>query len=83
MGDPHVGRATALIGVGHSASGQTSACLNVMYAESIDGGKTWGTAIKVTDTATNPNYEQFGGRLVPFFGDYINVAAQGDTIGAV
>jgi hypothetical protein len=32
---------------------------------------------------TNPNFEQFGGRLVPFFGDYITVAAQGNTIGAV
>jgi hypothetical protein len=37
----------------------------------------------VTDTPTNLNYEQFGGRLVPFFGDYITVAAQGNTIGAV
>jgi hypothetical protein len=64
-------------------SGQTSPCLNVMYAESSDGGKTWSTPITVTGTATNPNYEQFGGRLVPFFGDYITVAAQGDTIGAV
>jgi Neuraminidase (sialidase) len=67
----------------NSASGHTSACLNVMYAESGDGGKTWGTPITVTGTPTNPNYEQFGGRLVPFFGDYITVAAQGDTIGAV
>jgi hypothetical protein len=67
----------------NSASGQASACLNVRYAESTDGGKTWGTSIQVTDTPTNPNYEQFGGRLVPFFGDYITVAAQGNTIGAV
>lgn len=67
----------------NSASGHTSACLNVRYAESADGGKTWGTSIQVTDTPTNLNYEQFGGRLVPFFGDYITVAAQGDTIGAV
>jgi hypothetical protein len=67
----------------NSASGHTSACLNVRYAESGDGGKTWGTSIQVTDTPTNLNYEQFGGRLVPFFGDYITVAAQGDTIGAV
>jgi hypothetical protein len=29
----------------------------------------------VTETPTNLNYEQFGGRLVPFFGDYITVAA--------
>jgi hypothetical protein len=67
----------------NSATGHTSACLNVRYAESTDGGKTWGTSIQVTDTPTNLNYEQFGGRLVPFFGDYITVAAQGTTIGAV
>jgi hypothetical protein len=67
----------------NSASGQTSACLNVRYAESGDGGKTWGTSVQVTDTPTNLDYEQFGGRLVPFFGDYITVAAQGNTIGAV
>ncbi len=67
----------------NSASGATYACLNVRYAESSDGGKTWGSSIQVTSTATNPNYEQFGGRLVPFFGDYITVAAQGNVIGAV
>jgi hypothetical protein len=67
----------------NSATGQTSACLNVRYAESADGGKTWGSSIRVTDKPTNLNYEQFGGRLVPFFGDYITVAAQGDTVGAV
>src|SRR5205814_2876624 len=58
-------------------------CLNVMYAASVDGGKSWGTPTTVTSTPTNLNYEQFGGRLVPFFGDYITVAAQGSTIGAV
>ena len=63
--------------------GATSACLNVRFAESADGGKTWGSSIQVTDTPTNPNYEQFGGRLVPFFGDYLTVAAQGNTIGVV
>jgi hypothetical protein len=67
----------------NSATGQTSACLNVRYAESTDGGRTWVASTQVTDTPTNLNYEQFGGRLVPFFGDYITVAAQGGTIGAV
>ncbi len=66
----------------NSATGHTSACLNVRYAESLDGGATWSPSTQVTDKATNPNYEQFGGRLVPFFGDYITVAAQGSTIGA-
>jgi hypothetical protein len=67
----------------NSATGHTSACLNVRYAESTDGGKTWGSSIQVTDKATNLNYEQFGGRRVPFFGDYITVAVHGSTIGAV
>src|SRR5262249_6262778 len=66
----------------NSATGQTTACLNVRYAESTDGGKTWSSSIQVTDTPTNLNYEQFGGRLVPFFGDYITVAAVGSTVGA-
>jgi hypothetical protein len=35
------------------------------------------------DRHPNPNLEQFGGRRVPFFGNYITVAAQEDTIGAV
>ncbi len=73
----------------NSASGATSACMNVRYAESADGGKTWGSSIQVTSTPTNPNYEQFGGRLVPFFGDYLTVAmqpataTQAETIGVV
>jgi hypothetical protein len=67
----------------NSATGMTSACLNVRFAESTDGGMTWGSSIQVTNTPTNPNYEQFGGRLVPFFGDYLTVAAQGDTVGVV
>lgn len=67
----------------NDANGATYACLDVRYAESSDGGKTWSSSIQVNDTPTNPNFEQFGGRLVPFFGDYITVAAVGDTIGTV
>jgi hypothetical protein len=65
----------------NSATGVGSSCLNVRYAESTNGGATW-TSTQVTDMPTNPNYEQFGGRLVPFFGDYIMVGAVGSTVGA-
>ncbi len=67
----------------NSASGATSACLNVRFAESSDGGQTWGSSVQVTDTPTNPNLEQFGGRRVPFFGDYLTLAAEGSTVGVV
>jgi len=67
----------------NDANGVTNACLNVRYASSSDGGKTWSTSIQVTDRAINPNLEQFGGRHVAFFGDYITASAVGDTIGAV
>ena len=66
----------------NSATGAGSACLNVRYAVSTDGGTTW-TSTQATDTPTNPNYEQFGGRRIPFFGDYIMVGAVGSTIAAV
>jgi hypothetical protein len=79
QGDPNYAATRAPC---NSAAGRTSACLNVRYAESADGGKTFGPSTQVTDAPINPNYEQFGGRLVPFFGDYITVAAQGDTVGA-
>ncbi len=37
---------------------------------------------RLTDVATNPNWEQFGGRTVPFAGDYLWIDAQaGQTFG--
>src|SRR5579864_584523 len=66
----------------NSPTGQGSKCLGVWYSSSGDGGATW-THTDLTDTLTNPNLEQFGGRLVPFFGDYIMVAAVGTSIQAV
>jgi hypothetical protein len=38
--------------------------------------------MQLTDALTNPNLEQFGGRRVPFFGDYIMVSAVGSSIQA-
>jgi hypothetical protein len=66
----------------NSATGVGSACLNVRYAESTDGGTSW-SSTAVTEVPTNPNFEQFGGRRVPFFGDYIMVGAVGSTVAAV
>ena len=62
--------------IGNDAAGNTVASLDVYGANSTDSGATWTTSsTPVTSTRSNPNYEQFGGRLVPFFGDYIMVSA--------
>jgi hypothetical protein len=65
----------------NSDTGAGSACLGVWYSASTDGGATWSHQ-ELTSALTNPNLEQFGGRLVPFFGDYIMVSAVGGSIAA-
>jgi hypothetical protein len=65
----------------NSPTGVGSACLGVWYSSSIDGGAHWSHQ-ELTSALTNPNLEQFGGRLVPFFGDYIMVSAVGSSIAA-
>jgi hypothetical protein len=65
----------------NSATGAGGKCLNVRYAVSTDGGAHWHSTL-VTDKPMNPNYEQFGGRKIPFFGDYIMVGAAGSTVAA-
>ena len=38
---------------------------------------TWSPATRVSDVTTNPNYEQFSGRTVPFGGDYLYISSVG------
>jgi hypothetical protein len=63
--------------IGNCAGGGTDAALDVFATSSTNGGNTWATATRVTDTTTNPNYEQFGNRAVPFAGDYLWVTSMG------
>src|SRR5919106_170683 len=53
--------------------------LDAVYATSVDDGTTW-TADVVSDVATMPQYEQFGNRDVPFFGDYNYVDAAAGSV---
>jgi len=66
----------------NSVTGVGSACLGVWYSTSTDGGASWSHQ-QLTDTLSNPNFEQFGGRRIPFIGDYIMVSAVGGSIAAV
>jgi hypothetical protein len=49
------------------------------YATSSDRGASF-TERLVSSAAQMPQYEQFGDRDIPFFGDYNSIAAVGDTV---
>jgi hypothetical protein len=50
-----------------------------VYARSTNAGATW-TKLIVSTAVTMPQHEQFGGRDVPFFGDYNYVDGVGSTV---
>jgi hypothetical protein len=69
--------------IGNEADGTLVPSLDVYASTSSDAGDTWSAeSTLLTDERTNPNYEQFAGRLVPFAGDYLWIdAQQGQTFG--
>jgi hypothetical protein len=64
--------------ISNCANGTTTASLDVYAAKSTDRGGTWTGQARVTDVGSNPNYEQFDNRQVPFAGDYLWVTSVGD-----
>lgn len=54
--------------------------VDAAYGTSSDGGGSWTTSL-VSDARTMPQYEQFGDRDLPFFGDYNYIdAADGSVL---
>jgi hypothetical protein len=62
--------------VGNDASGNVGPALDVYAATHPVSGGPWTAAARMSDLTTNPNYEQFGGRTVPFAGDYLWIDSQ-------
>ncbi|MDT4944826.1 MAG: hypothetical protein QOH14_1559 [Pseudonocardiales bacterium] len=63
--------------VGNDASGNVGPALDVYAATRAVSGGAWTAATRMSDVTTNPNYEQFGGRTVPFAGDYLWIDSKG------
>src|SRR3954453_4795719 len=64
--------------IGNFADGtQSAGALDVYASISSDRGANWAASTRLTDFASNPNWEQFGGRTVPFAGDYLWIDGQG------
>jgi hypothetical protein len=49
------------------------------YARSTNAGASW-TELLASSASQMPQYEQFGGRDLPFFGDYNYISAVGNTV---
>jgi hypothetical protein len=65
--------------VGNDSSGHVYDSLDVYASSSTEANPAaWTPAVRISDRSTNPNYEQFGGRTVPFAGDYLWI----DSVGA-
>jgi hypothetical protein len=68
--------------IGNEADGTVVPSLDVYASTSSDGGASWTPSVRVSDVTTNPNYEQFDNRQVPFAGDYLWIDAEhGQTFG--
>src|SRR5207248_11345862 len=65
--------------IGNCADRSTVASLDVYGATSSDAGQTWIDKTRISDVSSNPNYEQFDNRSVPFAGDYLWVTSLGSV----
>jgi len=63
--------------IGNCEDRSTVPSLDAWGATSDDFGTDWEPA-RVSDVTTNPNYEQFADRTVPFAGDYLYVSSVND-----
>ena len=81
--DPNNGAATfRQRPIGNDAAGHVAPALDV-YTATRPVGDAWTTASRLSTVTTNPNYEQFSRRTVPFAGDYLWVDSKGGSTYAV
>jgi hypothetical protein len=63
--------------IGNDSSGGIHPALDVFATRSSDLGATWATPTRLTDFTSNPNWEQFDNRAIPFNGDYLWITSFG------
>ena len=63
--------------IGNCQNRTTVKSLDAWGARSSNFGTSW-TKIRISDVKSNPNYEQFADRTVPFAGDYLYVSSVND-----
>jgi len=63
--------------IGNCANRTTVPSLDAFAARSTNFGTSWTTS-RVSNVTSNPNFEQFSDRTVPFAGDYLYVSSVND-----
>ncbi len=63
--------------IGNCADRRTVPSLDAWGARSTNFGASWASS-RLSDVTSNPNYEQFSDRTVPFAGDYLYVSSVND-----
>src|SRR5438874_7825773 len=61
--------------IGNCGGGGTVPSLDAFGAAASTATLTWSGATRLSTVTSNPNYEQFGGRTVPFGGDYLYISS--------
>src|SRR5205809_1651128 len=63
--------------LGNCANKSTVASIDAYGASGSTGTLTWSSATRLSTVTSNPNWEQFGGRTLPFGGDYLYISSVG------
>jgi hypothetical protein len=63
--------------IGNCADGSTVPALDAFASSASTADLAFGDAVRLSSETSNPNFEQFSGRTVPFGGDYLYVSSVG------
>jgi hypothetical protein len=63
--------------LGNCADKSTVPSIDAYSAAGVASTLTWSPAVRLSDVTSNPNWEQFGGRAIPFGGDYLYISSVG------
>jgi len=63
--------------LGNCADRSTVASLDAFAATGSTSTLAWSASTRLSTVSSNPNWEQFSGRTVPFGGDYLYVSSVG------
>ena len=66
--------------IGNEASRHVVPALDAYATSKTVSAASFNTATRLSNVTSNPNYEQFSGRTVPFAGDYLWISAVGSNV---